>query len=215
MNETKFDNVFAKGNALFTKSLRGNYSEYGERVVNSLRFWDPRRSKLASFIKKGADQIGIRKADTVLYLGAASGTTVSHVSDIASEGFVFALEYSPTSMRALYYLCSSRKNMAPILADANNPSAYKDKVAKADVIYQDISQRNQVDILLKNAKVFLKKGGFCLVAVKARSIDVVKEPSSVFKEVKKQLSEHLEIVDFRTLEPFQRDHCMILCKKLK
>lgn len=46
------------------------------------RAWNPFRSKLAAAILGGIDQIHIKPGVRVLYLGAASGTTVSHVSDI-------------------------------------------------------------------------------------------------------------------------------------
>ena len=46
------------------------------------RVWNPFRSKLAAAILGGVDKIHIKPGAKVLYLGAASGTTVSHVSDI-------------------------------------------------------------------------------------------------------------------------------------
>ena len=44
--------------------------------------WNPFRSKLAAAILGGVDKIHMKPGSKVLYLGAASGTTVSHVSDI-------------------------------------------------------------------------------------------------------------------------------------
>ena len=46
------------------------------------RVWNPFRSKLAAAILGGVDKIHIAPGSKVLYLGAASGTSVSHVSDI-------------------------------------------------------------------------------------------------------------------------------------
>lgn len=46
------------------------------------RAWNPFRSKLAAAILGGVDKIYMKPGSKVLYLGAASGTTVSHVSDI-------------------------------------------------------------------------------------------------------------------------------------
>lgn len=46
------------------------------------RAWNPFRSKLAAAILGGVDKIHMGPGKKVLYLGAASGTTVSHVSDI-------------------------------------------------------------------------------------------------------------------------------------
>lgn len=46
------------------------------------RVWNPFRSKLGAAILSGVDNIHMPPGSKVLYLGAASGTTVSHVSDI-------------------------------------------------------------------------------------------------------------------------------------
>ena len=46
----------------------------------------------------GVDNIHIKPAAKVLYLGAASGTSVSHVSDIVGpQGAVYAVEFSHRS----------------------------------------------------------------------------------------------------------------------
>lgn len=46
------------------------------------RVWNPYRSKIAAAIIGGVSELFIAPGTKVLYLGAASGTTVSHVSDI-------------------------------------------------------------------------------------------------------------------------------------
>ena len=99
------------------------------------------------------------------------------------------------------------------MADANRPLTYADKISSADIIYQDIAQRNQAEIFLKNIELFLKKDGYALLAVKARSIDIARKPQSIFNEIKRKLEENLVIIDYRELEPFQHDHCMFICKK--
>jgi fibrillarin-like pre-rRNA processing protein len=80
-------------------------------------------------------------------------------------------------------------------------------------VYQDIAQRDQAGIFVKNCDLFLKDGGFSMLAVKARSVDITKNPRLVFNEVQAKLMEHLEIVDKRTLEPYEKDHCLFLCKR--
>lgn len=57
--------------------LQGENSEKIE-----YRVWNPFRSKLAAAILGGVDQIHMSPGSKVLYLGAASGTTVSHVADV-------------------------------------------------------------------------------------------------------------------------------------
>ncbi|MBW2974997.1 fibrillarin-like rRNA/tRNA 2'-O-methyltransferase [Candidatus Woesearchaeota archaeon] len=203
---------------LYTVNLAPGKKAYDEKLVKEkgieLREWNARKSKLAAAILKGCPNIFIRKDDVVLYLGCSYGTTPSHVSDIVGEeGFVFALDFAPRVMRDMVFLCEERKNIAPILADANKPETYMDKVCEADVVYQDIAQRSQVEIFLKNVELFLKKGGYCLLAVKARSVDVTKKPKAIFNEVRQRLEKELTIVDSRTLEPYELDHCMFICKK--
>ena len=203
---------------LYTINLVAWQQVYGERLVNEngieYREWDAFKSKLAATILKGSPNIGIRKGDAVLYLGSASGTTVSHVSDIVgNDGFVFAVDIAPRVMRDLIFLCYGRKNIAPILADANKINKLIERVSAVDVVYQDVAQKSQVDIFLKNVNLFLKQDGYALLAVKARSIDVTKNPKLIFKEVKEKLEKTLTIIDYRELEPFQKDHAMFVCKK--
>ena len=203
---------------LYTINVVAGQQVYGERLVNengiAYREWDAFKSKLAATILKGSPNIGIRKGDAVLYLGSASGTTVSHVSDIVgNDGFVFAVDIAPRVMRDLIFLCYGRKNIAPILADANKINKLIERVCAVDVVYQDVAQKSQVDIFLKNVNLFLKQDGYALLAVKARSIDVTKNPKLIFKEVKEKLEKTLTIIDYRELEPFQKDHAMFVCKK--
>ncbi|MEM0231273.1 MAG: fibrillarin-like rRNA/tRNA 2'-O-methyltransferase [Candidatus Woesearchaeota archaeon] len=221
IRKSKFYGVFEsdeKKRRIFTQNLNPGVQVYGEQIVLSggyeFREWNPMRSKLAAFIMRGANQIAVKPGSKVLYLGAASGTTVSHVSDIVGEeGFIFAVDFAPRVVRDLFFLARERHNIAPILADANMPESYAHLISSVDFIYQDVAQPNQVEIFLKNAELFLRDGGFAMIAIKARSIDVTKQPKIIFENAKKIISKKLLIVDFRELDPYERDHCIILCKK--
>ena len=213
-----YESQEGRRNQLYTINLVPGKNVYGERLVKEngieYREWDAFKSKLAATTLKGSPNIGIRKGDAVLYLGSASGTTVSHVSDIVgNEGFIFAVDIAPRVMRDLIFLCYNRKNIAPILADANKINQLIERISAVDVVYQDVAQKNQIGIFLKNVDLFLKNSGYALLAVKARSIDVTKNPKQIFKDVKEKLEKTLTIIDYRELEPFQRDHCMFICKK--
>lgn len=179
------------------------------------RVLDPMRSKLGAAIMKNSPNIGFREGDHVLYLGASHGYTPSYVSDIVGKnGFVYALDFAPRVVRDLVFLCEKRDNMAPMMFDANHPEEYKEKViSPVDVVYMDIAQRDQAEIFLKNVDLFLKKGGYCLVAIKARSIDVTERPSKIFEDVRRKLDERLVVIDSRKLDPFEKDHMMFICKK--
>jgi fibrillarin-like pre-rRNA processing protein len=204
---------------LATRNLDPGKTVYGERLIPvegvEYRTWDPRRSKLGAMILKKFN-IPLKEDSKVLYLGAASGTTVSHVSDIVSEGIVYAVEFAPRSMRDLIGLASRRKNVLPILADARNPDSYFHLVEPVDLIFQDVAQPNQAEIAARNAIQFLKKDGYLLLSIKARSIDTVANPREVFKEEVKKLEQAFkpgfEILNAKDLMPYHEDHLGVLAK---
>ena len=219
---TKISCVFGlrKGRKRFllTRNLVPGVSVYGERLVKDrsaeYREWNPEHSKLAAAMFNGIKEMHIGPNSVVLYLGASTGTTVSHVSDIVGRaGFVFAVDSAPRVVRELVFLCEQRPNIAPILADANQPDAYKGRITQVDWLYQDIAQKHQVDIFLKNLDVFLKPGCFGLLVVKARSIDVTKDPSFIFDDVQKTLEQSVVVEDKVILAPYQKDHCLFVCRK--
>jgi fibrillarin-like pre-rRNA processing protein len=203
---------------LYTKSLGGKFSVYGERLIKQkdgvYREWNPERSKLGAAIKCNISQIGIKPDSKVLYLGAASGTTVSHVADIVGEnGFVYALDSAPIPLRQLFKVVNRWPNVAPLLFDAGKPEDYAHLVEEVDVVFQDIAQRAQVRIFLDNCDKFLKQGGFGLLSLKAKSIDVTRKAKGIFVEVERMLAQRSTIVDKRVLEPFEKDHCLFMIKK--
>ncbi|MFW6220325.1 MAG: fibrillarin-like rRNA/tRNA 2'-O-methyltransferase [Nanoarchaeota archaeon] len=208
-----------KKRKIYTKSLLPGKKVYDEIIKKKgnteFREWNPKKSKLAAAIMKGVKNIFIRKDDIVLYLGASTGTTVSHVSDIVgSNGMIFALDFAPRVVRELVFLCNDRNNIAPLLEDAFHPENYKDKIIQnVDVIFQDIAQKNQVEIFIKNVEMFLKNGGYAIIAIKSRSIDVSKKPKEVFKNIREKLEKKITIIDSRILDPFEKDHMIFFCKK--
>lgn len=203
---------------LLTKNITPGKIFFDEKIFyeNKIEYraWDPSRSKLAAAIIKGISQIGIKPGNVVLYLGASHGYTPSFVSDIVGEnGFVYAIDFAPRVVRDLVFVAEQRKNIAPILADCNQPQTYTDKVTLADAVYQDVAQREQVKIFVKNCDMYLKKEGFGVLCIKARSIDVTKRPTDIFSQVREQLSKYMTIVDYKNLEPFEKDHAIFICKK--
>jgi fibrillarin-like pre-rRNA processing protein len=189
---------------------------YDERLVRSkegeLRVWDPFRSKLAGAIRKGLKNFPFLPGTKVLYLGASTGTTVSHLSDVMGQkGEIYAVEIAPQCMKSLLPLCDLRKNIIPIHADARQPETYKE-VGKVDSLYQDVAQPDQADILIKNAEMFLKEGGVAMIAIKSQSIDVTKKPKDVFDMVLKKLETRFDVLEKFELEPFDKDHLFVVLK---
>ena len=204
---------------LATRNLAVGKNVYGERLVHNkgaeYRVWDPFRSKLGAAILKGLETVPIQPCHKVLYLGAASGTTASHVSDIVGEnGYVYCVEFASRSIRELVNnVCAFRLNMAPILADARFPERYASLVGKVDDIYCDIAQPEQAKIMADNADMFLKSSGWTMLAIKASSIDVTKEPSEVYEqEIKVLKSRRFKIQEIVHLEPYDKAHAMIIAQ---
>jgi fibrillarin-like pre-rRNA processing protein len=198
-----------------TNSLSPGTKVYNEQVVvkkgQEFRLWDPYRSKLSAALIRGLKAFAFSPSASVLYLGASTGTTASHVSDlIGLDGRVYCVEFAPRVMRDLVQVCATRKNMFPIMADANYPESYGHIPELVDVLYQDVAQPNQAKILVQNAKRFLKSGGTAYVAIKARSIDVAAKPTRVFDREEKTLTQSgFTVVDRFSLNPFSADHVFL------
>ncbi|HEY4672912.1 MAG TPA: fibrillarin-like rRNA/tRNA 2'-O-methyltransferase, partial [Nitrososphaerales archaeon] len=66
-----------------------------------------------------------------------------------------------------------------------------------------------------NCQAHLKRGGYLLMVVKSRSIDVTKEPREVFLEESRKLQDAgFTIKQVLKLEPFDKDHAIILAHML-
>lgn len=194
-----------KEDALVTKNLTPGESVYGEKRISvqasseqengeaapttttEYRVWNPFRSKLAAGILGGMDNIYMEPGSKVLYLGAASGTSVSHVSDIVGPtGKVYAVEFSHRSGRDLVNMATHRTNVIPIVEDARYPLRYRMLVPMVDCIFADVAQPDQSRIVALNAHHFLKVGGGVVISIKANCIDSTAAPEAVFaKEVAK------------------------------
>ncbi len=210
--------IYTDGRKLFTKNIIPGRTHFEERTAieggAEYREFDSRRSKLAAAIMKGCTNAGIREGDVVLYLGVSHGYTASFVSDmVGSKGLIFGIDPAPRVMRDLVFLAEERKNIVPLLADANHPEEYVKRVCGADIVYQDISQKNQAEIFIRNCRIFLKRGGYGLLAVKARSIDIKRSSKEIFITIRKELEKVFTVIDYRILEPFEKDHCMIIIKR--
>lgn len=180
---------------------------YGEPTDGDWRLWDARRSKLGAMFELGMDT-GLVGDDRVLYLGAASGTTVGHVADFA--GPTYAVEFAPRSARDLVDVADVRPNLFPLLKDARRPETYAHVVeADLDAVIQDVATRGQARVARLNRR-FLADDGRLLAAIKARSEDVARDPADVFTEVLADLETDYEILATERLEPFHDDHLAVV-----
>ncbi|XP_058753485.1 rRNA 2'-O-methyltransferase fibrillarin 2-like [Vicia villosa] len=220
----RHDGIFiAKGkeDALVTRNLVPGEAVYNEKRVSvqnedgtkvEYRIWNPFRSKLAAAVLGGVDDIWIKPGAKVLYLGAASGTTVSHVSDIVGPtGVVYAVEFSHRSGRDLVNMAKKRTNVIPIIEDARHPAKYRMLVGMVDVIFSDVAQPDQARILGLNASYYLKAGGHFVISIKANCIDSTVPAEAVFSsEVNKLKADQFKPTEQVTLEPFERDHACVI-----
>ena len=209
--------VYFKDGNVATRNLNPRISVYGEELIQEneeYRIWNPRRSKLAAALLNGLNNLELQDTSKVLYLGASTGTTVSHISDIVINGRVYAVEFSPTTAKKLVHLSSQRHNIAPILGDATKPKSYLNIVEKTDLIYCDVAQPTQTELFMRNMNLFSNDNGVGLLMIKARSIDVVQKPKKVFKEQEKKLKEKgFKIIEKVKLEPYEKDHIAFLVEK--
>lgn len=206
---------------LATRNLTPGRNVYGERLIHfkgiEYRVWDAFRSKLAAAILKGAKTIPVKPGQRILYLGAASGTTPSHVSDIVGEkGHVYCVEFASRSIRDLINnVITYRANMSPFLEDARSPEKYSMYISgKVETIYCDVAQPEQAKLAADNADIFLKEQGWLMLAVKAQSIDVTKAPAAVYKQEAKVLKgRSFTVQETIELEPYDKAHAMIIAHR--
>jgi len=184
---------------------------YGEPTEGQWRAWNPSRSKLGAMLELGMDT-GLTGGDdeTVLYLGAASGTTVSHVADFS--GPTYAVEFAPRPARDLVATAASRPRLFPLLKDARKPSTYAHVVeSDVDAIIQDVATRDQATVAIRNRQ-FLADDGRLVLAVKARSEDVTADPETVFESVRDALEEAYDVLETQRLDRYHTDHLGIVAR---
>jgi rRNA 2'-O-methyltransferase fibrillarin len=208
-----------KDDALVTKNMDPGNSVYGEKRITveegetkiEYRVWNPFRSKLAASIVGGVENIYLKPGKKLLYLGAASGTTVSHCSDVVGpEGVVYAVEFSHRSGRDLINVAKRRTNIIPIIEDARYPLKYRMLVGMCDVLFADVAQPDQARILELNARYFLKNEGNFVISIKANCIDSTVPADAVFSsEIKKLQTMDFKPLEYVTLEPYERDHAVV------
>ena len=201
---------------LATENLVPKNQVYNEKLVKikgtEYRIWNPFRSKLAATIMNGLRDFPFMQKSSVLYLGVSTGTTISHISDIVGQnGIIFGVEHTSRVARDfLDRVASHRKNIIPIIQDARKPQEYFSVFKKVDVAYVDIAQPDQTDIAIDNCKIYLKSNGYLFLVIKTRSIDVTKDPKKVISNEIKKLESLFEIKQIINLQPYDKDHAIVI-----
>ncbi|MBA7521813.1 hypothetical protein ES705_13924 [subsurface metagenome] len=222
-NHPKFFNVFISGPKgklkLYTRNLDKGNRIYGEKLVLykgiEYREWDPYRSKLAALLLENPISNFLSEDINCLYLGASSGTTVSHLSDIVKSGVIYSVEFAERSIRQLIQNTSRRKNIIPILDDARYPQNYAKSIfSSIDLIYQDVSQPNQAEIALTNCNYYLKENGLLIIAIKSQSIDSIQKSEVVYAQEKKVLEKAgYNILESINIHKYAANHIVLIVKR--
>ncbi|MCK4335695.1 MAG: fibrillarin-like rRNA/tRNA 2'-O-methyltransferase [Candidatus Aenigmarchaeota archaeon] len=212
-----FLGVWRKGKHIFTRNLIPGDKTYSKNLIvfkkKEFREWNPNRSKPAAAIANGLKFLPIMEKAKILYLGIASGQTATFLSDIiGKEGVIYGIEISERCVRDLNPIAEKRGNIVPIIGDARKPEEYG-WIEKVDVVYEDVASDDQTPIIIRNADQFLKPNGFAIIAIKARSIDVVKRPEEIYKQELEKLKKHFKILEKVKLDPHEKDHLFVVMKK--
>jgi fibrillarin-like pre-rRNA processing protein len=214
----KFEGIFSIEKKIATINLIPGQRVYGEELIKEAgveyRVWDHYRSKPAAAIKKGLKQFPMWRGMKILYLGIASGTTASHFSDIVGrEGIIYGVDPAERVLRELIRVAEIRGNIVPMLADGRKPETYQNQISeKVDLVYEDVSDPDQIKILIRNCEKFLKLQGFAMIAIKSQSIDVTIQPRQIYKECLLELEKHFEIVDKIELDPYEKHHLFVVMR---
>ncbi len=222
-NHPKFYNVFISGpqekRKLYTKNLNVGYRVYGEKLIEyrgeEYREWDPFRSKLAALILENPASNFLSNDLICLYLGASSGTTISHLSDILRSSIIYGVEFAERSIRQLIQNTSGRKNIIPILGDARYPESYAKSIfTKANIIYQDVAQPNQAEIAIHNCNYYLQDDGILILAIKSQSIDSIQKSERIYAKEKKILEKaDYHIIESVNIHKYASNHIVLIVKK--
>jgi fibrillarin-like pre-rRNA processing protein len=212
-----FPGVFSEDGRLLVENPLPGFKPFSEDLVTigkkEYRIWDHCRSKAAAAIMRGLNYFPIGPGFKILYHGAAHGYTCTFLSAlVGGNGIIYAIEFSERCFNELLPICEKYKNMVPILADSRKTELFN-WIEKVDMVYIDIAQPDEIEIFIRNCREFLKKDGYGMIAVKSRSIDVTKSPNVIYKEaIKKLESAGFEVIDWKTLDPFERAHAFIVVK---
>lgn len=222
-NHPKESGVYISGPSdnmkLYTKNLEPGKNVFNQKLVKlddvQYREWDPYRSKMAAILLNNPETTFFNPKQKILYLGASSGTTVSHFSDIIEEGIIYAVEFAEKSMRQLIQNTKNRTNIIPILGDARYPFQFSNSIfSQVDMIYQDVAQPNQAEIAISNGDYYLEKNGLISIAIKSQSIDSTMKPQKVFELEQRKLEKGgYKVIEKINIQRYAAEHIVFIAKK--
>ena len=205
---------------LATLSNMSTNQDYKENLVqtNGKRYsiWNPYMSKLAAAIINGMEIFPILKKTKILYLDPTTEKTVKHISNIVGiNGKIFVVrDVMKNSKNFLEQIVKNRSNIFTIIPDKTNPARLTGMTEMVDVIYIDIAEHNQTEIAIQNCKNHLRIGGFLMLIVPTKNIDIANNPSKKNQEERKKLQTSFDIIQEINLMDFFKEYSMVIAKYL-
>jgi fibrillarin-like pre-rRNA processing protein len=220
VEKTKFEGVYIIDGKLATLNTVPGYRPFGEEIVKvdnvEYRIWNPNTSKPAAAIVKGIRIFPLKQGMKVLYLGVAAGKTATYFSNIVGpRGLIIGVDIAERVLKDALNVSKHYKNIVPLLADARKPEIYEKFVlSKVDFVYEDVASEDQISILIKNCKKFLKSNGYAAIAIKSQSISSVEDPEVIYQRCLEELEKHFKILDKIELDPYEKYHLFVVLEKV-
>ena len=206
--------IFKNRLTLVVKNL-DNKKIFDERIVkknkNEYKIWMPYKSKLAAAIYNGLEIFPIKKDSILLYLGSEIESTASFLSDIVGEnGLIYCIqEKDQSEIRNMKELADKRTNVIPLIYEIRHPKEYSSLEAKTvDIIYADIKDKNLLEILLENCKIYLRKKGFLIFVIPTSDlIELDNGNNNLGRKIN-----GLEIIQIINLNSYHKKHSIIIAR---
>ena len=220
-----------EGGSLWTRNAVRGVSVAGERRKrdgrNEWRRWDARRSKVAATLLRctsNPSELIPSTGANCVYLGASSGTTVSHLHDHVCGGGnhhggqIVAIDISPRMMRDFISLSEKRPGIVPILGNARTPHSIIPYLrSRAQWLFQDLSMTDQATAFIEATRVLLESQGMGMIAIKAASERWTEGgDEALFSDAESKIrhSEHLELIERIDLSGLEEQHSVIVVRRL-
>ena len=105
-------------------------------------------------------------------------------------------------------------NIFAIVPDKTNTGRLTGMTEMMDVIYIDIAEHNQTEIIIQNCKNHLKIGGFLMLIVPTKNIDFANNTSKKNQEERKKLQTSFDIIQEINLTDFFKEYSIVIAKYL-
>lgn len=216
---------------LWTRNAVGGTSVRGERRKRDGRVewrkWDSHRSKVAAMLmrtKSDPSTLIPEPGSLCVYLGASSGSTVSHLHDHICgagnhhDGRIIAVDISSRMMRDLVIMCETRPGIIPVLADARHPLSVAQYLQrKSDWLFQDLSMPDQAKSFIESTSKPLTEGGLGIISIKAASERWAPGGDEQHFDESESLinsASHLQIIERIDLRGLEDQHIAIVTRKV-